>query len=104
MLEDFSYEHIIVISHNHPNNCIISMIDFRMLIDSENIKLIVAVTNSGKISYIVKDNFNVDKFNIVRREIVEKYKEYNGNDKNDLYLIDMLNKREEYGVYFYREV
>ena len=104
MLEDFSCEHIVVISHNHPNNRIISMIDFRMLIDSENTKLIVAVTNSGKISYIVKDNYNVDKFNIVRRSVVDKYKDYNGMDKNDLYLIDMLNRCEEYGVYFYKEV
>ena len=104
MLEDFSCEHIVVISHNHPNNRIISMMDFRMLIDSENTKLIVAVTNSGKISYIVKDNYNVDKFNIVRAEVVDKYKDYNGADKNDLYLIDMLNRCEKYGVYFYKEV
>ena len=91
MLEGFSCEHIIVIPHNHPNNRIISMTDFEMLIDSENTKLIAAVTNSGKISYIVKDNFNLDKFNIVRREIVDKYIDYNGDDENDLYLIDMLN-------------
>lgn len=97
MLEGFSCKHIIVISHNHPNNCIISMIDFIMLIDSENTKLIVAVTNSGKISYIVKDNFN-----IVRREIVNKYLDYNGDDKNDLYLIGMLNRCKEYGVFFHR--
>lgn len=69
MLEDFSCEHIMVISYNHPNNRIISMTDFRMFIDSENTKLIAAVTNSSKISYIVKDNFNLDKANIVRRKL-----------------------------------
>lgn len=89
----------IVISHNHPNNRIISLLDLRTFAIFNNIRIIVAVTNSGKISYILKDNFNFNKYIDLSKQIIN-----NKNDiTNDELLIELLNNSSSYGMIFFKE-
>ena len=106
LLSDQIEEHIIIISHNHNNNRIISLVDLMTLVSDANIKLIVAITNSGKISYILKKDFDLFRFNQIKKEIVQELKDVNFNgydDRYDNYLYRLLNKSSEYGVEFYKE-
>lgn len=50
----------------------ITLKSFKTLTKEQSITLnfVIAVTNFGRISYIVKENFDVEKYNMIRAEIV----------------------------------
>ena len=56
-----SKECILVCLHNHPSGSILSLYDINVLITNQNLKMITAVTNRGKISYLVKGK----KYNVL---------------------------------------
>lgn len=65
---------VVVSLHNHPALSIISIQDIRFLLEYNSIKLMVVVTNKGKLSYIVKnDKYNKDDSIRLFNEIVTKY-------------------------------
>lgn len=65
---------VVVLLHNHPALSIISMQDIRFLLEYNSIKLMVVVTNKGKLSYMVKTD-KYSKIDSVRlfNKSVEKY-------------------------------
>ena len=71
---------IVVIVHNHPSLSKISLADVRYLLRYHSLKMIVAVTNLGSISYVVKAN-DYDRAKAVNLydKCVDKY-----NDADDL--------------------
>ena len=101
-LLNYETKSVVIISHNHPKNRIISLLDLSTLCGEPNIHLIVAVTNAGNISYIVKDNFDRNKYLEISKEIIDSYN--NVPVDNDVFLVDLLNNCEKFGVRFVRAV
>lgn len=69
-----AYDCVVVILHNHPSLSKISLQDIQYLLRFSTVKMIVAVTNLGSISYVVKTN------NYNRRNAIDLY-----NDSASLY-------------------
>lgn len=68
-----SKECVIVCLHNHPSDSIISLMDIMFLILYENIKMVVVVTNSGNINYMVKGKkYSKKKASLLCSEAIEK--------------------------------
>lgn len=63
---------VVVSLHNHPALSIISIQDVRFLLEYNSIKLMVVVTNKGKLSYIVKSNkYNkIDAIRLFNKSVV----------------------------------
>ena len=101
-LLNYETKSVVIISHNHPKNRIISLLDLSTLCSEPNIYIIVAVTNAGNISYIVKDNFDRNKYLEISKEIISSYN--NVPVDNDVFLVDLLNNCERFGIKFFREV
>lgn len=91
----------VVISHNHPKNRIISILDFKTFCNEPNMFILVAITNSGHISYIVKDEFDYKEYLNVSKEILLTYKV---KTSDDVFLVDLLNNCERFGIKFFKEV
>lgn len=67
---------VVVITHNHPNLSKISLEDAFYLLIHDAIKMIVAVTNRGSISYIVKtDKYDRLASKKLLREAIKKDKD-----------------------------
>ena len=82
---------VVVIIHNHPSISKISLQDVSMMLSYASIKMIIAVTNLGSISYIVrKDDFN-------RKKALELF--YKSTDSY-LKAGNNLKKRQEATDYF----
>ena len=101
-LLNYETKSVVIISHNHPKNRLISMLDMSTLCGEPNIYIIVAITNAGNISYIVKDGFDRNKYLEVSKDIIKSYN--NIPVDNDIFLVDLLNNCEKFGVKFFREV
>ena len=62
-----SFECVVIVLHNHPSLSKFSLEDVKFFLRNETVKMMVVVTNLGRISYVVKkDNYN-------RRRAVEIY-------------------------------
>ena len=71
---------VVVIVHNHPSLSKISLADVRYLLRYHSLKMIVAVTNLGSISFVVKaDNYDRPKAVDLYDKCVDMY-----NDEDDL--------------------
>lgn len=64
---------IVIVLHNHPSLSKISLQDVQFLLQYHSIKMIVAITNLGKISYLVKtDQYSFENAYELFREAVYK--------------------------------
>ncbi len=73
---------VVVILHNHPNLSKISLQDVSLMLKYASIKMIVAVTNLGSVSYVVRnENFNRLLALELFDKAVEKYKTAAGDLK-----------------------
>lgn len=92
---------VVIILHNHPNRSKISLQDVSYLFRFASIKMIVAVTNTGSVNYIVK----TDKYNRLGAmklfyEALEQLKKA-GNLKERQDATDkFLNNCYQYGMLF----
>ena len=67
-----SKECVLVCLHNHPSGSIISLSDIMFLLLYDNVKMIIAVTNLGSISYVVKNKkYNKEKASKLYSEAVK---------------------------------
>jgi hypothetical protein len=73
-------ECVIIVLHNHPSLSDFSLTDVQFLLEYENVKMMVVVTNLGSISYLVKRiNYNQKVAVALFNEAVKK-----NNDAKDL--------------------
>ena len=52
---------VVIVLHSHPSLSKLSLTDVRFLLEHDSIKMIVAITNLGRASYLVKkDSYNYE--------------------------------------------
>ena len=67
-------ECVLVLTHNHPSTATFSLEDIYMFIRSFNIKLMLAVSNAGKIYYMVrKETFSFEGALTLAHEAADRY-------------------------------
>lgn len=77
-----SIQCVVIVLHNHPSLSKFSLEDVKFFLSNTTVKMMVAVTNLGNISYLVKkENYNRKKAIDIYNQAVSMHNE--GNNIND---------------------
>ena len=100
-LPDFPEPYIAV--HNHPNGLTFSVGDTQQVLERQNLKMLTAVGNNGRVYAMEKaSSFSPEPLKVLMDELKERYSEYVQDGNIHLQLVETFFERaEQYGLHLY---
>ncbi len=84
--------------HNHPHNTPLSFYDLQTFINTESIKLIIAVGNNGIINYAIKTSLEYNLYNKLSRYIIKQLTCRTEHNIKVILRDEIIKNQKSYGI------